>query len=753
MRKTQLAAGLSALLVATASAQPLTEIVEVVGQTPLGSGIGVDRVAANVQQVTADEIAAQRLLDLSEYLRRNLGSVFVNEAQSNPLQPDLQYRGFVGSPLLGLPQGLAVYQDGVRLNEPFGDTVNWALVPESAIATTWLMPGSDPLFGLNALGGAISIRTRDGFTSPGTTLGFNGGSFGRLSVNAATGGGSDRFGYFAAGQYLEEDGWRDYSPTRAAQFFGKLSWRTDHTDVDLSVNLADTDLIGNGAAPIELLAVDREAIFTRPDYTGNELGLVNLTLRHALNDRIALSGNAYFRNSDIETLNGDDSDFEACENAPALLCAENGGTETIVIDGSGDPVPALEALTGAAVNRTGTRQDGAGFGIEASIGGDLADREHQLVIGLVYDDSETEFIASTELGRLDATRLAVPGGVFVGESFTELLAETRSLGFYVSSTLPLNERIAVTLAGRYNDTETLLRDQLGTALNGEHAFERFNPSIALTARLVAAATFYARFSEASRVPSPVELTCADEDDPCRLPNAFLADPPLEQVVARSFETGLRGSWGPLSWHAGIFRTTNRDDILFISAGALTSEGYFDNIGQTRRQGIEINTAGEVGRVSWFVNYSFLDATFRQDLLLQSPNNPAAEAGEIRVRPGDRLPLLPRHLLQAGFDFRFSQRFGFGAGLGASSGFHLRGDEGNAGDEIGRHVVVGLRGDYRVSDRLRLFLNIDNIFDRDYESFGLFGEPDEVLGDAFEDSRFLSPAAPRAAWLGLQLDLR
>jgi outer membrane receptor protein involved in Fe transport len=189
------------------------------------------------------------------------------------------------------------------------------------------------------------------------------------------------------------------------------------------------------------------------------------------------------------------------------------------------------------------------------------------------------------------------------------------------------------------------------------------------------------------------------------------------------------------------------------SGALTSEGYFDNIGQTRRQGIEINTAGEVGRVSWFVNYSFLDATFRQDLLLQSPNNPAAEAGEIRVRPGDRLPLLPRHLLQAGFDFRFSQRFGFGAGLGASSGFHLRGDEGNAGDEIGRYVVVGLRGDYRVSDRLRLFLNIDNIFDRDYESFGLFGEPDEVLGDAFEDSRFLSPAAPRAAWLGLQLYLR
>src|SRR5688572_2543651 len=145
-------------------AQPAStvEVIEVVGTTPLGAELDTDRIATNVQTATADELKEQGALDLADFMNRNLGSVFVNEVQSNPLQPDVQYRGFVGSPLLGLPQGLAIYQDGVRLNEPFGDTVNWALIPESAIAGIYLVPGSNPLFGLNALGGAIAIRTKDG---------------------------------------------------------------------------------------------------------------------------------------------------------------------------------------------------------------------------------------------------------------------------------------------------------------------------------------------------------------------------------------------------------------------------------------------------------------------------------------------------------------------------------------------------------------------------------------------------------------
>jgi outer membrane receptor protein involved in Fe transport len=238
------------LIAANLGAQEPLEVLEVVGQTPLGADLDIDRIAANVQGASGAEIRAQRALDLTQFMQRNLGSVFVNEAQNNPLQPDLQYRGFVGSPLLGLPQGLAVYQDGVRLNEPFGDAVNWALIPESAIDSVYLMPGSNPLFGLNAIGGSIAIRTRDGFTSPGTAARILGGSFGRVGVQASTGASSDSFAYFVSGEYLEEDGWRDHSPTEATQLFGKLGWRTDSTDIDLSLGLAETELIGNGAAPI-----------------------------------------------------------------------------------------------------------------------------------------------------------------------------------------------------------------------------------------------------------------------------------------------------------------------------------------------------------------------------------------------------------------------------------------------------------------------------------------------------------------------
>ena len=126
-----LAIGLGAA--AGAVAQPATqlEVIEVVGATPLGGGLDTDRIAANVQTASAAELREQGALDLADFMKRSMASVFVNEAQSNPLQPDVQYRGFVGSPLLGLPQGLAIYQDGVRINEPFGDTVSWALIPEA----------------------------------------------------------------------------------------------------------------------------------------------------------------------------------------------------------------------------------------------------------------------------------------------------------------------------------------------------------------------------------------------------------------------------------------------------------------------------------------------------------------------------------------------------------------------------------------------------------------------------------------------
>ena len=752
MNRTRTSIAISLLLAGTAHAQQPTEVIEVVGQTPLGGEIDVDRIAANVQSADAADLLEQRALDLSDFLRRNMTSVFVNEAQNNPLQPDVQYRGFVGSPLLGLPQGIAVYQDGVRLNEPFGDTVNWALVPDTAIDAVYLMPGSNPLFGLNALGGAIAIDTQDGFSNSGTRGQIYGGSFGRARIEAATGGTTgDRFSYYVAGSRLEEDGWRNYSPTEATQLFGKLGWDTGVTRLGLSLSLADTDLIGNGAAPVELLALDRKSNFTRPDQTENELSLLNLVGEHRLSETLTLRGNAYIRSSDIVSYNGDDSDFEECEAVPGFICEEEDGEEALIFDRYDEPIPATAAVEGATVNRTGTDQDTVGFGLQAAWTGQLGGRENSLLLGIAYDDSEIGFNASTELGQLDTTRLAVPSGVFVGESFTSLEADTSNLGIYVSNTFRLADSLALTVSGRYNDTQVTLRDQLGTALNGDHSFARFNPAVGITAELAEAVSFYAGYSESSRAPSPVELTCADEDDPCRLPNAFLADPPLEQVVAGTFEAGFRGRAAFGRWHAGVFRTTSEDDILFISAGALTNQGYFDNVGETRREGVELELNGRAAAsLGWFVAYTWLDATFREILSFPSPNNPAAIDGEVSVRPGDRLPLIPEQLLKGGLSAELGERLTIGGEVLAGGDFHMRGDEANDLPKIGEYAVLNLRGSLDVSENLSVFLNIDNVLDEEYETFGLFGEADEVLGDDFEDARFLSPAAPRAAWLGVRL---
>jgi iron complex outermembrane receptor protein len=744
--------GLGGAAVALAQAPAPIDVIQVVGVTPLGGDLDTDRIAANVQTASADELRAQNALDLTDFMKRSMGSVFVNDAQSNPLQPDVQYRGFVGSPLLGLPQGLAVYQDGVRVNEPFGDTVSWALIPESAIESLHVVPGSNPLFGLNALGGAIAVRTKDGFSADDTRAEVTAGSFGRVGVQAETGGAfRDELGYFVAASVLDEDGWRDYSPTDAEQIFAKLTSRGESSRVDVSLTRVDTDLVGNGAAPEDLLELDRAAIFTWPDHTWNTLTMLGVSGEHAASPNITLRGNLYVRASDIDTLNGDDSDFAECAGTPGFICEDEDGAEEILVDEDGSPIAADDALIGGAVNRTSTEQDGAGFGLQADFTGDLGGRENRLTIGATYDEADVEFGASTELGALDVTRQAVGGGVFVDDRFTGLQTSTSSTGFYLSNTFTFGERTALTLSGRYNRTHVVLEDQLDDALDGDHRFERFNPAIGLTFG-AEPLTFYAGYSEANRAPSPVELTCADEDDPCRLPNAFLADPPLEQVVAKTFEGGVRGEWDGGRWHAGVFRTTNDDDILFISAGALTNEGFFDNVGETRRDGFEANLTGSAGeRLTWSLDYTYLDATFRESFAVMSPNHPGAVDGEIEVESGDRLPLIPKQLLKAGLRFAISDALTFGADVLTSSGAHFRGDEGNLLDELDGYSLLDVRAEYRFSERASIFASIDNLLDEEYETFGLFGEADEVLGDEFDEPFFVGPGAPRAAWVGVRVE--
>jgi iron complex outermembrane recepter protein len=746
-----LAASIAAIFTSMAIAQQDIEIVEVVETTPLGGSVNIDQVAANVQVATFEEMGEQRAIDLAEFMNRQFGSVFVNDAQSNPLLSDLQYRGYVGSPLLGLPQGIAVYQDGVRINEPFGDTVNWALIPDSAIDSVYLMPGANPLYGLNALGGAISIKTKSGSTNPGTAVDLYAGSFSRARLTLETGGVMNKkLSYFVTASYLAEDGWRDFSPSDASQLFGKLSWQFAQSSLDVSLTHADTNLIGNGAAPIELLNRSREAVFTRPDQTRNELLLLNILGSHRVSDNLSLTGNVYVRDSDIHSVNGDDSDLDECRDIPGFVCAEHDSGQDLVRDQHGNRIPSAMGIGSAALNRTGTTQDGAGLGFQASWASELVGRENFFVLGLAYDESDIDFQANTEVSALDATRQAIPSGYLLDSSFTLLNSSVINTGFYVSNVTALSESVSFTVSGRYNRTEVALRDRLGTALNGNHVFRRFNPAVGITVNLSKGVSAYAGYTESNRAPSPVELTCADEDDPCRLPNAFLSDPPLKDVVAQTIEAGVRGVRDEIQWHAGLFRATNIDDILFISAGPFTNEGFFENVGRTKRDGLELSVNGAIGeRVTWFANYSYLKATFRERFAVVSPNNPESIDDELIVEPGDHLPLIPSQLFKAGFRFKVTPKATVGVDFLARSDSFYRGDESNVADKIGSFAVANLRAEYTISENLQLYMNINNLLDSDYETFGLFGDATDVLGDDFGDSRFLSPGAHRAAWFGVR----
>ena len=312
LRSTLLAAAVMSLFHAPAafaqeSAPAELATVTVIGTTPLpGVGQALNEIPAPAQTATGADIARSQSLDLTGFMKRNLSGVYINDVQNNPFQPDVSYRGYTASPLLGTPQGLSIYMDGVRLNQPFGDVVGWDLIPRAAIDSLTLMPGSNPLFGLNTLGGALSIQTKDGRTSPGTAVQTIYGSHNRRAVEFEHGGSNSKgVNWFVTGNRFSEDGWRDNSPSDVRQLFSKLGWADAKTDLSLTLAVADNRLTGNGLQEQRLLSRDYRSVYSKPDETVNKSIFLNLSGKHSLNDEVLLSGNAYYRKIKTSTLNGD----------------------------------------------------------------------------------------------------------------------------------------------------------------------------------------------------------------------------------------------------------------------------------------------------------------------------------------------------------------------------------------------------------------------------------------------------------------
>jgi outer membrane receptor protein involved in Fe transport len=760
-----------------ATAQELPQIT-VIGNTPLGGlGLPLNQIPSNVQTADSKDMQRQQALDLADYLNNNFSGVNVSESADNPFQLDINYHGFTASPLLGTPEGLSVYVDGVRVNESFGDTVNWDLIPQSAVSTVTLMSGSNPVFGLNTLGGALSVKTKSGHDDPGTEFEAYGGSFGRRSFEGATGGEFGNFDYFLTGNYFDETGWRDNSPTRVYQGFGKVGWQNDKTDIDLSYTYADTSLYGDGATPMSMLDYRRKASYT-PDFTANLLNFVNLTGTQFLTDKLLLSGNVYYRHLVTGALNGN----------------INGNYLT---NFTGAPVDCTAAPASRAnLNYCAPGQDSTsrllqrtkGFGLQLTDSQDVFGWTNQAILGADYNDSNDSFSQSSLFGQLASDRhLIYEASPFNDETVISLTGGNKIYGAYLTDTLSPSKLLHFTLSVRYNrNTETLNGYSIDTnlgdfgagfdqanPLTGDHTFSRVNPAIGLTVTPTDALTFYADYNEASRAPTVIELGCANPSVPCGLPNALASDPNLQQVVARTVEVGVRGNLPDqrLVWSADVFHTVNSNDIQFVATG--TNAGYFDNVGNTRRQGLDLSLGGKEGGLNWHLTYSFVDATFQSNFEVGAGSNSTADAnGNILVRPGDRIPLIPKHTGRLVLDYELTKGWDIGGNLVAASGAYLHGNENNANQAGGTngggayisgtgwipgYTVVNLQSTYHVTKHAEIFARLVNLFDKQYATAGFLNTSSFSPNGTFipdpnnqPHENAVAPAAPRAIWVGMRV---
>ena len=702
-----------------------TDKVEVVGTTPLPSiGTPINQVPSNVQTGSAKSIDAQQSLDLSEYLDSNLGSVNTSNTVANPYQADVQFRGFTASPLLGTPQGLSVYLDGVRVNEPFGDIVNWDLIPTNAIANINLIPGSNPLFGLNTLGGALAVHTKSGAEFPGVKATVYGGSWARRAFEFEAGGESKEknVDYYVAGNLFKENGWREHSSSDVKQIFGKVGWQNELSDLDLSIALADTNMEGTQAVPLSALNEPKKA-YTYPDSIGNKMVMLNLKGSHFLTDDKLIAGNVYYRKNRTSGFNS---------NANSLAAADSSNITT------------------------DTNQDGYGGAFQLTLLNDLVGHKNQFTAG-----------ASADFGRTDFTSDSLKATVIGHETVTDasltlngtvrLNTKNDYYGLYATDTFSFTDQWHMTLSGRYNVALIKLSgfsdDNAGTVgdLNGNHRYSRFNPAIGFNYNPSNNLGFYGGYNEGMRAATPVELSCADPATPCQLPNSFAADPDLKKVVAKTWEGGVRGKLDKnISWNAGVYTTQNNDDIQFIATNAAGTFGFFQNVGKTNRQGLELGLNGKFDALTLAANYGFVDATYESDFTVGSAANSSKNAlNQIQVSKGNRIPGIARQTLKIRAAYDLTPSWNLGTNIVMASGQFARGDENNqdVNGKVPGYTVVNLDTHYSINNHWKLFGKVNNVFDHDYATFGVLGN--NIFNG--QDEQFRSPAAPRAAWVGVSYE--
>lgn len=797
--------------------------VTVTSATPIGEAdVPLRQIPVPIQAATAQDILNSNAIDLADVMNKRMNGVYVNENADNPFEPDINYRGYTASPLLGTPQGLSVYLDGVRQNQPFGDIVAWDLIPKIAISAAELIPGANPLYGLNTLGGAIAVRTKDGISNSGLSVETVGGAFGRASVEGEYGGSNKKsLDWYVAGNYYREDGWRQFSPSQVRQSFAKLRWSREKTEVALSGAYAINSLTGNGLQDFRFLNKNYSSVYSIPDTTWDHSPSLTLNATHHLTKHLTFSGNAYFRHVRTDTTNGDinDDSFDqslynlSAADIAALTAAGYTGFPTTGNPAT-EPFPFWRCIAQALEQDepsekctgiiTDTRTQQNNYGLSGLLSWNT--KQNRFSVGAAWDRSSLSYGQLSQFGYLNTDGITItPVNAYADgstsadgepvDSRVNLHGSVNTPSFYLTDMVTLG-RWNISASGRYNRTAVDNHDRLPPSsargsLTGSYVFQRFNPAAGVVYHAPLPFSLYADYSEASRAPTSIELGCANPDFPCNLPNALVDDPPLQQVVSRTVEAGIRGNdAGILRWSAGWFWGQNFNDLLFVSSQQL-GFGYFLNFGKTRRDGVEASLSARMRHLEAGGGYTFLNATYQSPQTLDggsNSSNASSQAGlpglddEIAISPGDRIPQVPQHLLKLHADYMPLAKLTVSLNVVAISSSYARGNENNQDKPDGTYYlgsgrspgygIVNLGARYQLRPRFQLFIQANNLFDHHYYTAAQLGTTPydndghfvarpfpPVAGDDGEENyplrstTFLAPGAPINVFGGLRVRLK
>jgi iron complex outermembrane recepter protein len=754
---------------ATRAPAPATATTETAAKAVPGA-VELDKIPSNVQTVGASAFDGTKAPDLLQSMERALPGVSLSSQTGNEFQLDFNYRGYVASPVIGTPQGLAVYQNGVRINEVFGDVVNWDLIPQKAINQLTLVP-SNPVYGLNATGGALAFEMKNGYTFHGLEGEVSGGSYGRFGSSVQAGGQVGNLSGYITADAIDDAGWRNDSPSSLRRVYADFGARGDNnTEFHVTFTGADNNFGAAAATPVQMLSQDWASIFTIPQTTQNQLAFLTASATWKPTDTWTYQAIAYYRNFQQSHVDGNgtnaSNDPTVCPD-PTLLCFPNlDGTVSNLTTTRGQTVSNSGALGFPSVlgeiDRTWTTTNSFGGTVQAATSERIFGHNNNLTVGLSLDRGLVQFSTTSELGTVNANQFpTVQGfGFFINQPSGDVApvglgATTLYTGLYATDTFDVTSRLSITAGGRFNFAQINLTDVLGNdpGLAGNHTYTHFNPMIGATYKLTPNLTFYGDFAEANRAPTPLELACSDPFRPCLIDNALVGDPSLQQVVSYTFEAGLRGQFniaqGLANWTVGGFHALNTNDILPISSPLIGHE-FFQNAGNTLRQGIEANASYKLDRWNIYANYTYVDATFRNALTLQSPFNPFADAnGNIFVVPGDHIPGIPDFSFKLGGEYQITNPWKFGADLNVFGSQWLVGDQSNQNPKLPAYWVVNVHSSYKVTDNIEVFGLVRNLFNQHYAVYGTFFDVTSFPYLGLTDPRTFIPGIPFAAYLGVR----